>query len=672
VASLAVAGFVLSLAVGHFLMPHGSGNADEVVYRFQAEMYREGRLVLPDDGRAFRPWMSGAVDGERFMVYPPGWPSVLAIGLMATGSADLTVAVVVALLAPAAYWLVRELTGDRRAAVVAGVALLASPFVVVHSGTWLTYLPALLCAFVAVAAALRAVRTARARWFVVAGLALGLYVSIRPVDAVLLAILVGAFAVLSLRRRPRLVLSGLGWAALGALPFAALTLVYNHRVTGAATRFPMQVAGGNNSFGFGARNIAEGTPVLVATFGEVLRATVLNLVELLQWIPGAWLGAPLAALGIWVLWRDHRGPVVLLVATGLVFPLTYLFFWGTLNAAVGRDVFGPFYYGPAWVPTVSFLAVGVIWLWDRRSALAPAPRALVAGGLLVLALAGTAFALRSPLEVFTTHTERADDQLAAIAAAPDGSLVVLPMAFDGPWILQPWNLYANTPALDGRVVFAADDGDGVIDALGRFGDRPAFALLAPEGPGNGGALALEELSATSASSMSVVVAVGVGPDPTWAYAASRAGGLRCRVVPDATGVATVRWRLDAGAVAAVDGCAGPVEPTPGTPPGQRACAFGAVTEASSGAVDLREERFWCRTAPDGDTVVVTPGEPRRGVLGADGAVAWTGIGRADAEAGLRVAVAPTVEPSGFGRVVVGGRGGIVPTSPPWSSPTSPP
>lgn len=643
VLALAAAGFVLSLGVGHFLTPHGTGNADEVVYGFQAEMYREGRLTLPDDGPAFRPWMSGVVDGERIMVYPPGWPSVLAIGLATTGSVDVTVALVIALLGPAGWWFVRELTGDRRTASVAGVALLVSPFVIVHSGTWLTYLPALVCGFVAGASVLRSARTGHVAWLGVAGAALGLFFSMRPVDAVVIAVPIVTYAAASLRRRGPLVLAGLGWGVLGALPFAALTLVYNQRVTGRALSFPMHVAGGNNSFGFGARNIAEGTPVLDATPAGTFRATVLNLVELLQWIPGAWVAVPFVALGLWVTWRASRSAAFLLLAIGVIFPVVYAFFWGTLNAAVGRDVFGPFYYWPAWIPTVSFLAVGFVWLWDRRAALTPASQAVAATAVLVVAVLGTTFTLRSPIEVFGTHTQRADAQLAVMDDAPDGSLIVLPMAFDGPWILQPWNQWANTPGLDGRAVFAADDGDGVIDVITRFGDRLPFGLLAPEGPGNGGALALEPLVTVTARALSIVARTPVAVSgETWAYAATQDEGFRCRISPDGTGVATVRWRIDGGGLTAEEGCTGSLEPVPATPRGQRPCAFGVVVEGPSIVSAVSEERFWCRLGSGVDTVVVVPGQPRVGTIGTDAVVAWTGVSRGDLATSLRVEVAPLV------------------------------
>jgi hypothetical protein len=647
---LAVAGFALSMVVHETVMPFTTGNADEVVYRFQADMYRDGLATIPDDGPVFRPWMSGVVDGERIMVFPPGWPAVMAAGIAVTGSETVTVAMVMALLGPAMWWFALELTRDRRVAAVAGVALLISPLVIVHSATLLSYLPALVCGLVLGAAVLRAARTGGPRVLVVGGLALGLLFAMRPLDAGLLAVPFGAYLLWTGWADRRWLARALGWGALGALPIVLLVFGYNARVSTGPLTFPIEAAGGNNAFGFGLRNIAEGTPLTEVSPSGSLRATALNLLELLQWIPGAWIGAVLAAVGGVILWRRDRAKLLLLVAVAAIFPLVYVVYWGTLLVGLGRDVFGPFYYAPVWMPVVVLVALAVVWLWDARRAVPAAVAAGLAVAATAVAVLGTTFALRPSIDTLDLYTERARAEVEVMNEAPPDSLVVLPVALDGPWILQPWGQYANTPALDGRIVFAADAPDEVIDAIGRFPMRDAYQLLAPDGPGNAGPLALEPLTVVTAPGFVMRVTVVVpGEGPVWSYAVTADGGARCPVVAGVDGTATVRWRLDGGSVRALDGCAGPVEALGPVPPGQRQCAAGRQVQ-SGGSVAVQEERFWCDTTPagGGELRLVTPGEPRTGTPDGSGGLSWSALPRAEAESQVRVEIEANPDPGPSG------------------------
>jgi len=638
---LALGGFALSLMVQHAVLPHTSGNADEVVYRFQASMFSDGQVTLPDDGPVLRPWMSGVVDGERIMVFPPGWPAILAVGEGVTGSEAVTVALVIAMLGPATWWFVRELTRDRRTAAVGGAAMLVSPFVIVHSGTLLSYLPALVCQLVFGACVLRALRTGRMRILVVGGLALGVLFSFRPLDAGLIVLPFAGYALAVCRARLRSLAPGIGWGALGAFPMIVATLAYNARVSGSALLFPIEAAGGNNAFGFGIRNIAEGTPLVDFTLDRAVRATVSNLVELPQWIPGVWVGAGLVVVAAVVLWRTDRAVLALLAAIAVLFPLVYLFYWGTLLVGVGRDVFGPFYYYALWIPAVTLIAVGIVSLWDRRHAVARLSGWALGGAAVLGAALATAWVLRTPLDTFDLYTQRAQAQVALMDDAPPGSFVVLPMIADGPWILQPWNQYANTPGLDGPVVYGADAPADTIEAIRRFADRRSFSLLAPEGPGNAGALALEPLTVQSGETVEASAELtGAANEVVWAYAIAERGGHRCRVELGPSGRATVRWAFVGVEVNPVGGCSGVAEVTYPVPGGQRPCVVGVESDAAASGLQ-QEERFWCQDEGSGASIsMVTPGEPRTGTPTANGRVAWSALPRVAAETRLRVVMAP--------------------------------
>jgi hypothetical protein len=637
---LALVGFVLSLVVHAWVMPHTSGNADEVVYRFQAEMYRSGLATLVDDGPVFRPWMSGVVDGERLMVFPAGWPAVLALGGALTQSYAVTVALLVAALGPAIWWFVHELTADRRAAWVGAATTLVCPLVIVHSGTLLSYVPALVLEAVFAASVLRALRRGRLRPLVAGGAALGVLFAMRPLDAGLMAVPFGGLLLWTWRADVRRAIVAAGWGLAGAaLPVVAV-LAYNARVTGSPITFPIEAAGGNNAFGFGPRNIAEGTPVLDVGPGRLATATLKNLTELPQWLPGVWVGVPLIVVGAVLLWRRARPAAVALAVLAVLFPLAYLFYWGTYLLSRGRHDFGPFYYAGIWLPAAACVGTGAVWVWERIGSRAGPRRLAVVGGGAVVVAATTVVVLHGPLTTFDQYTARAEQQLALVEDLPDDSLVVLPVAYDGPWILFPWNQYANRPALDGPVVYAADAGPATLDALERFEDRTAFSLLAPQGPGNGGPLALEPLAVLRDEWFEVEVQVrDVAPAATRAYLLVGGGGAQCAVEPSPSGGAlVVRWRTDGRRVEAVSGCAGPEEAALPAPAGQRDCVAGVQGGEGPGRV-LREERFWCRGPSDGEPMTLAvPGEPRVGAE-LDGArPSWSTEPRHDAEQRVRVRI----------------------------------
>jgi hypothetical protein len=642
--ALALAGLGLSLVVHATLMPHTSGNADEVVYRFQAEMYRDGTATIPDDGPVFRPWMSGVVQGERMMVFPAGWPAVLAVGRTVAGSYPLAVALVVAGLGPAMWWFLVELTRDRRIGLVGSVATLACPLVIVHSGTMLSYLPALVLEALAVAAVLRVVRTRRLGLLVVAGFALGAVLSLRPLDSALVGLpLLGLLAWSFRGELARRVLPVLALLALGALLPTVATLAYNHRVTGNPLTFPIEAAGGNNAFGAGARNIAEGTPASTVTVGDLLRATGKNLVEIPEWMPLVWLGAPVAAVGAVVLWRRARPGTIAVGAIAVLLPVTYAAYWGTVLLSRGRNAFGPFYYSGAWLVLAALVAAGAVACWDRWSARAPSRGAATTGAVVAgaVGLALVAVALRSPVRTFDRYTDRAEVQIDLVADLPDDTMVVLPVGYDGPWILFPWNQYANEPELDGPVLYAADAGEPVVDALDDHPDRAAFQLLAPEGPGNAGELQLEAITTQDAPAFRIrAEVVDLAPPATYAYLLIGGTGARCSVAPGPGGAVEVVWRTDLASITAEEGCDGPVEVVAGAPEGQRSCVAGVQGGDGADRV-LREERFWCRPGDPGvDPTVVVPGEPRVGSRFGTRQQRWTTVTREEADRRLEVSVTP--------------------------------
>lgn len=228
---------------------------DEVVYLLGARTLAAGRLWLE------APPLAAAFDvdlmltaGERwYSPVPIGWPLALAVGA-AVGLPWLVNPVLTAAGVLLGYALVRELA-PRRTARVAILLLAAAPWALFLGMSFMPHAFDHACTLAAALGVARARRTGRGAWGWLAGAAVGLVALVRPLDGLVLALLLGLWSV------------GLGGARVrtgaivglvcGSIAVAALGLAYNARMTGSPTRFPIMeyndvtYAKGSNDLGFG-------------------------------------------------------------------------------------------------------------------------------------------------------------------------------------------------------------------------------------------------------------------------------------------------------------------------------------------------------------------------------------------------------------------------------------
>ena len=449
--------------------PHLSKNNDEGVYLFQAELFRSGHLTLPaaEVGGGLRPWMSGIIDDRTVLVFPPGWPAVLALGTFllpfkVVGALAATFAVL------AIYALTHELLRSRLAAVVAGTFALLSPLLLVLGGTVLSYPFALGLGAVLFTAVARAVRTDRPRLLVVAGISSGMLFATRPLDAVVVTAIAGVFLLIAWRRRLVHLVRALPWATAGAVPFILAVLATNAVTTGSPVRFPLHANGGDNRMGFGPRTISEGARVFDVTPAFMERVTLRLLGEVPHWTLAGLAVVPLVAWGAVVLWRRRPAALLPMVLLGVAFPAAYFFYWGTHFVFVGRRDYGPFYYLPMLVP----LAVGV-----GGGLAALARRSRIAAAVVALGLVATLPASIAPkYERADRHNDAVDREVRLVEAVPAPSLVILPGSNDGPWMLHVRGYFRNPPDLDSERLYVADTGGGNLDVAERFPDHDPYQL----------------------------------------------------------------------------------------------------------------------------------------------------------------------------------------------------
>jgi hypothetical protein len=254
---IAVAAFLAYVAIALGVFSGVPLHLDELTQVVQARIFAQGRLYL--DAPAYPEFTSLLhvldLGGKRFTQFPPGGPALLLPAVW-LGAAWLAGPVCGA-LSVRLFWAIVQRTGESISIALGATLLFAfAPFVLFMSGSHMNHVGTLLFALLATYGWLRCATTPSGspRYALVAGLALGVMGTIRPVDALAFAVPIGAWYVWQgLRRRERsdvvaLVASGIGVA----MPLMLLAL-YNVRTTGSALSFAYEVQWGrSHALGFHA------------------------------------------------------------------------------------------------------------------------------------------------------------------------------------------------------------------------------------------------------------------------------------------------------------------------------------------------------------------------------------------------------------------------------------
>jgi hypothetical protein len=455
----------ISIAVHLAIFPAFSWNRDEPVYLWQVHALRDGQIFTSGGGMPlfFQPWLSGISDGTYFSQYTLGWPLVLLTGDVVFGTAAAAIVFGTALAVVGTYFLARELTEDARLALVAAAVFTLSPLLVIQSGLYLGYLFSLGLGTLFGAAFLAGLRTARRSLLVVSGVLVGYLFMTRPYDAFLWAAAFGAYAVFMYWREWRRLARAAAWAGIGFLPLLVATVAYNRYVTGSFTQFPITAADPRDTFGFGVRSIGSRWSTTAFSGVIAVKGVGRNGVELPPFLLGSYLGVAVAAAGWWL--RRREKSTYALLAIGLAFPIGYFFFWGIALSANFAHVSGPLYFIPLLPPLCILIAIALTTAWRQR-------RVLAIGLGIVLVVATIPF-LVNKLDNNHAISEAQVPWRDAEAAFHGRSLVFVEDS--GPYLVHLNPFSANTPDLDGRILYATDRGAQNLDLIAaRPGRRVYF------------------------------------------------------------------------------------------------------------------------------------------------------------------------------------------------------
>ena len=447
--SLAIATMGVSAYIADVLLERMPHVQDSVAYYFQAQVFAMGRLwadvpPLPDFLVHEFVLMH---EGRWFGKYPPGFPLVLAAGVVA-GVPWLVNPFLAATASLATYGVGARMAG-RATGLLAALLLLFSPFFLFLSGSFMAHTAGL--AFTM----LFALGYARDRPLL-AGLALGMSATVRPYTALLLALPFGIDLLLRLRADARATLRFGVLMALGLVPPLALFVGWNWVMAGSPTGNTMELWWPTDKLGFGPdKGLFGHTPL------NGLYNSLRNLNELSRHGYG-WpaLFTFLFAFVPFATGRATRAEVLWL-GSWLCLMVGYFFWWAD------GVMYGPRFY---------LEAMGFLALLTARGLLLLGP---IVGPLLLGALLVVNGYLYLPVQLPSLRGYNFVSKVSVQAVEQAGITNAVVFVDPGPpneWWNYGMVFSSNTPRLDTDVIYARDLGERNRELMELYPNRNFYRL----------------------------------------------------------------------------------------------------------------------------------------------------------------------------------------------------
>jgi hypothetical protein len=243
-------------AISALLVFRGAAStSDEIAQLWHAKMLVHGFLSLPvDPNREFFSLETVVDDGRWYSQFPIGGPLMAIPGAM-TGHPWLTNAVLAGASAFAMYWFARHVYGEGQGRAIA-LLFSITPMILGMAGTWMNHVPVLFLATctLAVLTEWDSAATVRRRLTAAGaiGCLLGFMATIRPLDAVVVSLVIGIFQLWTIARSRERILDLVVQALVGLVAISPL-LFANRATTGNPFRFGYEVQWGtNHNIGFHA------------------------------------------------------------------------------------------------------------------------------------------------------------------------------------------------------------------------------------------------------------------------------------------------------------------------------------------------------------------------------------------------------------------------------------
>ncbi len=339
---------------------------DEVAYIYQAKYFSEGSLSVPAPPvpEATEVYLIDCDQQRCISTVPPGWPAMLAVGEK-LGLPWMVNPVLAGINVLLLFSLLSNLY-DRRMSRLGVLLVAASPWYLLISMSFMTHTFSLTCALVSALSVVKMYQGKTFLWGVLAGLAIGILSLNRPLEGVMVAVVLGLATLFIPGKRFRL--GPVMILGISTLSIAVLVFPYNEAMTGDPFKFPImeyadKVLGpGVNSLGFGAdKGISWGglDPFPGHGLPDVVVNAMLNIVamniEMFGWSVGSLL------LIIFMLLSRTPGRYIN-ADKWMLFFLFIIFAMQSLYWFSGGPDFGARYYYLAVIPLIALTVQAVSWL----------------------------------------------------------------------------------------------------------------------------------------------------------------------------------------------------------------------------------------------------------------------------------------------------------------------
>jgi hypothetical protein len=395
---LALLSAAVTLAFSHFVLAGKPTLIDAMVQMLQARFVAAGHLGGPAD-RFTEFWQlqnSLITPNGWVSQYPPGHVFLLALGFLLGVPVLVGPALVGVTVLFTALSALRLLRDDPAVARLGAIMLALSPFFIGLAGAYMNHVSVAAAASVAVYCALRSEDDERFRWPLLAGAALGLAFSVRPLAAIVAGMTVLAiWIVVRGARRTEMT----GWirlsigAAIGAVPFLVMVGAYNNHFFGDPFRFGYVAAQGP-LVGLGFHNDPFGHFYGLA---EALAYTSSDLVTLSLYL----LETPLPAVivvGLFLMFRRKFSAGEQLIALWALLPVVANMFYWHHGIVMGPRMLNE--AAPAWALLTAIAAVGLVRLTTRRQFGSYSPRAMLTVAFIAAWAAGIFYLAPSRLKSY--------------------------------------------------------------------------------------------------------------------------------------------------------------------------------------------------------------------------------------------------------------------------------
>lgn len=470
-------------------LPH---TEDEAAFLFQAQTVASGRIVAdaPEYPDPFAIPFIIVRDGMWFGKYPPGYPALLATGVL-VGHPWLVNATLAACCVLLVYVLARRMYGVSTARLAAPL-LAVSPFLLLQAGSLLSHVASLFWTLLFILL-FQMARNQMGAWLPLgAGIAVGMLFITRPLTAVGVALPFVLWALYDIARRRRIHVSYL-WMAAAALPFLAVFLSYNNMTTGSPFKTAYELWWSFDRIGFGPDRGLDGHDL-----DDAWRNTKINTTALASYLfgwPGRMSLVPAVAIALVSALTlavsavtARRGHSSTAGQTALCNASHDLLLAGVVLGVIGihllywtpGQMYGPRYFmetiGPLAILTarcIDELRLAVASLLDRSGSLARpgfVSSAVAVAALTALTLWGLLVWAPGEYDRFRNWNDISGDDLALVEAYELDNVVVVVER-------DSWTAYApffarNRPSLDTGVVYASRrDATTVPSLVDMYPDR---------------------------------------------------------------------------------------------------------------------------------------------------------------------------------------------------------